>query len=326
MIARSFRRLPRRAGVASVGPMGSVLVMLRSKPDEWAALLAEALPGHAVRVRPDGHAVDYAVVGKPPPGELGALHGLRAVFSVNAGVEALLESNEVPPGVPLVRMVDHGLVAGMTEWVVAQTLAWHRNLFAYRDSQTRGQWAPQPEALASERAVAVLGLGTLGRPVAETLARLGFVVRGWSRSPHEITGVRCLAGADGLHAAVAHADTLVNLLPLTPATENILDAPLLRGLAPGAVVINAARGRHLVDADLLALLDSGHLRAAVLDVFREEPLPPPHPFWSHPRVFLSPHVAAPTHARVAASVIADNIRGFEAGRPLSHVVDRDRGY
>ena len=307
--------------------MRTILVMLQSGAPRWADLLREFLPEHRVmteRTGPDP--VHYVVLGKPAPGVVASLGPLDAIFSVNAGVEALLESGEIPPAVPIVRMADRGLGAGMREWVVAEVMAWHRNLFAYRDAQRDLRWAPSHEKLASERPVAVLGAGHLGAPAAETLARLGFPVSAWSRTGKRIEGVRCLSGPSALEAVVDGAEILVNLLPLTPQTENILAAPLLRRLARGSVLINAGRGRHVVDADLLAMLDEGHLRAAVLDVFREEPLPSAHPFWRHAGVFVSPHVAAPTHAASAAAVIAANIRDLEAGRPLRDVVDRARGY
>ncbi len=170
--------------------MRTLIVMLRSNPENWARLLRAALPDHQVITDPGAAdaPVDYAVVGKPAPGAIAALGRLQAVFSINAGVEALLESGEVPAAVPLVRMVDHGLTAGMMEWVVAQTLAWHRNLFAYRDLQRARSWMPMREILAAERPVTLLGAGQLGRPVADMLVRLGFPVRAWSRSANPIRG------------------------------------------------------------------------------------------------------------------------------------------
>jgi len=307
--------------------MKKIAVLLRSNVDEWLTLLRAALPQHDVVGDLHGAAdAVYAVVGKPAPGALAALRELQVVFSVNAGVEALLESGEVPAGVAIVRMVDDGLAEGMLEWVLATTLAWHRNLFAYRERQSKGVWAPLREILARDRRVTVLGAGHLGGRVAAMLAQIGFDTRAWSRTPKQIPGVASFAGADSLHAAVRDAEILVNLLPLTPATENMLDAPLLAELAPNAVLINAGRGRHVVDRAVLELLDSGRLRAAVLDVFREEPLPPSHPFWSHPGVYVTPHVAAPTHASTAVAAIAENLRGHEAGAPLRHVVDLARGY
>ena len=308
--------------------MRTLLVMLHTDTDEWVRMLAEALPDHVVVSEPSRApgGLAYVVTGKPAPGAIRAIGPLDAVFSVNAGIEALLEPGMVPQDVPIVRMVDAGLTAGMLDWVLATTLAWHRNLFAYRDAQREGRWSPLPEKLASERRACLLGAGQLATPVADLLARIGFAVRTWSRTPKRIPGVSCYHGPEKLAAAVQDADILINLLPLTPQTEAILDAPLLRQLARGSLLVNAGRGGHLVDEAVIALLDEGHLAAACLDVFREEPLPPGHPFWRHPGIHLSPHVAAPTHARTAVASIAENILQFEAGRPLRHVVDRTRGY
>ncbi len=308
--------------------MKTLVVLLRANALEWVELLKQALPDHAVLLDPSAvqGAVTYALVGKPPAGALKALGPIEALFSVNAGVEALLQPGEVPDDVPIVRLSDGALTAGMLEWVLAQTLAWHRNLFDYRASQVEMRWAPVPEKLASERPVTVLGAGHLGAPVALALARLGFPVRAWSRTLKELAGVDCLAGREALLPAVAGAEILINLLPLTVETDGLLDQGVLGALARGSVLINGGRGRHVVDEALLALLDEGHLRAAALDVFREEPLPLSHPFWRHPRVFVSPHVAAPTQAASAVAAIAANIRRHEAGLPMSDVVDRIRGY
>ncbi len=307
--------------------MKKIVVLLRSNAEEWARLLRAALPEHTVVTDP-AEAADsaYAIVSKPLPGALAAISDLEVVFSVNAGIEALLESGEVPPGIPIVRMVDEGLAQGMLEWVLATALAWHRNLFDYRAAQLAVRWAPLQEVLARDRRVTVLGAGHLGGRAAAMLAQIGFVTRTWSRTAKDIAGVSCVAGPEKLDEAVAGAEILINLLPLTPATENLLDHRLLSLLAPRAVLINGGRGRHVVDQAVIELLDSGHLRAAVLDVFRDEPLPEAHPFWRHPGVYITPHVAAPTHATTAVEAIVENIRGYEAGESLRHVVDPDRGY
>jgi glyoxylate/hydroxypyruvate reductase A len=302
-----------------------ILVMLKSNPEQWAQGLQAALPDHDVLLSPDGE-IDYAVVAKPAPGVLASIRGLKAVFSVNAGVEALLPSGVVPEGMPIVRMVDHGLAEGMLEWVLAAALAWHRNLFDYRALQLSLTWAPMQEVLARDRRVCVLGAGELGGRVAAALAQIGFNTRTWSRTPKQIAGVVSLFGADRLEDAVADCEILINLLPLTPATENLLDSRLFSRLKKQAVLINVGRGRHVVDEAVIDALDSGQLRAAVLDVFRDEPLPLSHPFWRHPGVYLTPHVAAPTHAASALAAIAENIRAFEAGGALRHVVDLARGY
>ncbi|PZN94440.1 MAG: glyoxylate/hydroxypyruvate reductase A [Alphaproteobacteria bacterium] len=305
--------------------MKTLFIAARSDPEAMAAMFRAELPGHDVVTTPPTGPVHYAVVGKPEPGVLAGLQGVELVLSLNAGIEYLLALDEVPPQVPIVRMVDPGLVEGMTEWVAAQLLAWHRNLFTYRDQQAAGAWRQHAELMARERTVTVLGAGALGGPVATMLATLGFQVRTWSRSGRAVAGTASFGGGD-LAAAVTGADALVNLLPATAATTNLIDAALLARLAPGALLVNAGRGAAVVDADVIAALDAGQLSAAVLDVFRTEPLPAEHPFWAHPRVFVSPHVAAPTHARTAVAVMADSVRRHERGEPVPHVVDRSLGY
>ncbi len=307
--------------------MKRLLVAARASPDTWAALFRKELPNHEVLVQPPNQGeVAYVVVGKPEPGFIGGLAGLEVVLSLNAGVEHLLASGEVPASLPIVRMVDPGLVEGMVEWVTAQALAWHRNLFAYRDAQLQGVWKQRPETLARERSVAVLGAGALGGPVAACLAAIGFRVRTWSRRQSQLMGVASFCGPEGFGPCLQGADILVNLLPATDQTRDLIDAAALAHLAPGAFFINAGRGAAIVDADLLAALDTGQLSSVALDVFRQEPLPAEHPFWRHPGVIVSPHVAAPTHARTAAAVMAETVRRHERGEPLLHLVDRARGY
>ncbi len=307
--------------------MKRILVAAKSQPEVWADLFRQELPGHEVLVAPPPHGeVAYVVVGKPEPGLIASLPGLEVVLSLNAGVEHLLASGEAGEHLPIVRMVDPGLVEGMVEWVVAQVMAWHRNLFAYRDQQREGVWAQQSEALARERTVAVLGAGALGRPVAQMLATLGFKLRVWSRTAREVPGAESYAGPEGFVACLTGADVLVNLLPSTAETRDLIDASALARLTRGAFLVNAGRGASVVDADLIAALDAGQLSAAALDVFRQEPLPPEHPFWRHPQVLVSPHVAAPTHARTAVAVMAETIRRHERGEPLANLVDRARGY
>ncbi len=307
--------------------MRRILVAAKSNPEVWADLFRQELPGHEVLTAPpETGEVAYVVVGKPDPGLISSLPGLEVVLSLNAGVEHLLASGEAGEHLPIVRMVDPGLVEGMVEWVAAQVLAWHRNLFAYRDQQHEGVWRQRPEKLARERIVAVLGAGALGAPVAGMLRSLGFRLRVWSRTAREVAGAEGYAGPQRFGDCLAGADVLVNLLPSTAETRDLIDARALGRLAPGALLVNAGRGASLVDADLIAALDSGQLSTAALDVFRQEPLPPEHPFWRHPRVLLSPHVAAPTHARTAVAVMAETVRRHERGEALLNLVDRARGY
>lgn len=306
--------------------MKTIFVAARGESDAMAAMVRAALPEHSVVTAvPAGRPVAYAVVGKPEPGVLASLDGLELVLSLNAGIDYLLALGEIPANVPIVRMVDPGLILGMTDWVAAQLLAWHRNLFAYREQQRAGEWRQHPELLARERTLTVLGAGALGGACAAMLATLGFNVRVWSRSGRAVAGATSFA-AEALADAAAGSDALINLLPATPATIDLIDAALLARLAPGALLVNAGRGSAVVDADVLAALDTGRLGWAVLDVFRTEPLPAEHPFWRHPKVFVSPHVAAPTHARTAVAVIAENIRRHERGEAVAHVVDHRLGY
>lgn len=308
--------------------MKTLLVVAQAETKAWAEVLRAALPGRDVLAQApsDDTPVAYAVVDRPETGLLRSLPGLEVVLSLNAGVEHLLASGEVPEATPIVRMADDGMREGMTEWVTGHVLAWHRNLFAYRAAQTGGRWAPAQEKLARERTVTVLGAGALGAPVAATLAAFGFAVRAWSRSRRDIPGVTAFAGASELGPALQGADILVNLLPLTADTENLLGRAAFGLLARGAFVVNAGRGRHVVDGDLLDALEAGVLGGAALDVFREEPLPAGHPFWSHPAILVSPHVAAPTQPRTAVAAMVETIRRHEQGEPLLHVVDRRRGY
>jgi glyoxylate/hydroxypyruvate reductase A len=308
--------------------MKRLLVGARVGAEAWAADFRAALPGHEILTAPpiDGGPVAYAVVGRPVPGLLRALNGLELILSLNAGIEHLLASGEAPDPIPIVRLADHGLALGMTEWVLAQALAWHRNLFDYEASQRAGQWAPRAEAMAHERVAVVLGAGALGAPVALALAAVGFRARIWSRTPRELPGVASFSGPEGLPRAVAGADILVCLLPLTDHTRDILNADVFSRMAPGAFLINGGRGGHVAEADLLAALDAGRLSGAALDVFRAEPLPADHPFWTHPRIRLSPHVAAPTHRRTAVAAMAETVRRHERGEPPLHVVDRALGY
>jgi glyoxylate/hydroxypyruvate reductase A len=295
----------------------------------WLDELRSQMPDRAVRVwpdLPDPAAIDYALVWKPKPGLLATLPNLRVIFSLGAGVDALLRDPDLPDR-PLVRMVEPALTEGMTEYVCQHVLRWHRDAPMYERQQRDRVWRQEAvQTLARERRVGLLGLGALGSDAAAALTALRFDVAGWSRTPKELPGVACFHGEAQLDAFLARTDILVCLLPLTPDTAGILNAGLFARLPRGAVVINAARGQHLVEADLLAALDSGQISGATLDVFHQEPLPADHPFWTHPQVTVTPHIAAITQARTAVAQVVEGIRQFEAGRPLANLVDRARGY
>ena len=308
--------------------MALLFVSAADNADAWRSELAKRLPDLEFRVWPDAGNladIDYALVWKPPPGVLASLPNLKLILSLGAGVEPLLADPTLPDA-PLVRMVAEGLTEDMAAYVVLQVLRWQRKLDAYTEQQRAGLWKPLGHRPASEVRVGILGLGVLGEAAARALTPLGFQVLGWSRSPKELRGVETVHGEDGLVALAARSDVLVCLLPLTAGTRGILNATLFATLPKGAVVINAARGGHLVEADLLASLDGGHLGGASLDVFAEEPLPPGHPFWTHPKIHVTPHVAGVTHPSRCADHVADAIRRAETGQPLLHVVERARGY
>ena len=273
---------------------------------------------------PDPAAIDYILYAPSAPlQDFAPFTRVKAVLSLWAGVERIVGNPSLTQ--PLCRMVDPGLTEGMVEWVVGHALRHHLGMDRHIVNPGR-IWDPTCPPIARERPVTILGLGQLGLACARALGALNFPVTGWSRSPKALPGLACLTGEDGLAAALSTAQILVTLLPRTPATENLLDARRLALLPPGAVILNPGRGALIDDAALLAALDAGRIGHATLDVFRTEPLPPDHPFWAHPRVTVTPHIAADTRAVTAARVLAENIRRGEAGEPFLHRVDRARGY
>ncbi|MET0968929.1 MAG: glyoxylate/hydroxypyruvate reductase A [Tardiphaga sp.] len=268
--------------------------------------------------------VDYIIHATGGPiADFSPFSNARAVLSLWAGVEKIVGNTTLTQ--PLCRMVDDGLRQGMVEWVVGHTLRAHLGMDRYVGAKPLG-WEQHVPPLATERSVTVLGLGELGSAAATALFQLGFRVTGWSRNPREVPGVRCLAGAENLPQALAAADILVGLLPQTRETIDLLDAERLALLPRGCFILNAGRGTLIDDGALIAALDSGQVAQATLDVFRTEPVPADHPFWSHPGVVISPHVAAATRVGSASDKIADNIARCEAGQPLLHVVDRTLSY
>jgi len=297
--------------------------------DSWRRVLLELEPGLDLREWPeigDPNDIEYALVWKPPQGELKTYPNLRAIFSLGAGIDHLASDPELPKDVPVVRMVEPGLTAGMTEFVIMSVLYHHRFMLDYAAQARAHQWREIDQVPAWERRVGIMGLGVLGGDAAEALVGLRFDVAGWSGSPKNLPGVTSFHGADGFLPFLNRSDILVCLLPLTPETTDILDARAFAALPKGAALISVGRGPQVVEEDLLAALDSGHLDGATLDVFREEPLPADSPFWDHPRVVVVPHVASMTIARGACEFVIDNIRRFEAGQPLRHVVDLNKGY
>lgn len=301
----------------------------------WArtldAALAAVLPAHELllsRDAPGADATEVAIVANPPPGSLARLPRLRLIQSLWAGVDRLLADPTLPAEVPIARLVDPALSAAMAETALWATIALHRGFFGYARQQAAGQWKPLPQRRANEMPVLVLGYGEMGRCAARRLSDAGYPVTAWRRTAGA-PGDRDVSVCEGdaaLAAALAENRIVVNLLPLTAETRDFFDADRLATMRRGASLVNLARGAHVVEADLLAALDAGTLAHAVLDVFRNEPLPPGHPFWQHPRVTVLPHAAALSDARSAAVIVASNIAALAGGRPIAHRVERARGY
>ena len=295
----------------------------------WLDGFRAALPDEDIRCFPevgDPAAIDVALVANPPPGELAKLPGLRLICSLWAGVDGLLRDPTFPRQVPLARLIDPYMTQAMAESALAHVLGAHRQLATYRRQQAEGVWKMHAQPSAQDRKVGVLGIGALGGDAALRLKAIGFDVAGWSRRPRDLPGIVSFAGAEQLHAFLARSEILVSLLPLTADTRGILDARAFAALPAGATVINLARGGLIVDDALLAALDRGHLGGAVLDAFEVEPLPAAHPYWRHPKVQITPHIAAISDPRSVVGVIAANIRRFRAGQPVENRVDLTAGY
>jgi glyoxylate/hydroxypyruvate reductase A len=307
-------------------------ILFRSTPAataRWRPLLAGLLPEHEIRYWPeigDKTAIEYALVWHPEPGLLATLPKLKMIFGLGAGIDHLLKDPALPRHVPIVRLVDPYMTDAMSEFVALSVLRLHRQDLDYLAQQRAGRWEEREQKNAAERPVGILGFGTLGQDAGSKLKALGFDVAGWSRGGKSVPGFATFAGAGGLDAFLGRTEILVCLLPLTPETTGILNARTFARMPRGASIVNAGRGGHLVEEDLIPALDSGQLSGAALDVFREEPLPPEHPFWRHPRILVTPHIAAETHPPTAAPIIRDAIRQCEAGQPIANTVDLSRGY
>lgn len=295
---------------------------------EWANYFARHSPDLKFNLWPDSgdlRQVEYLVAWAPPRELLQALPNLKVLFSTGAGVDHI-DFDMVPSHIPIVRMIEPGIVDGMVEYVSWAVLGIHRTIRDYAQLQSHSLWRELPVVPAATRTIGVMGLGVLGRAALKRLAAFGYRLRGWSRTPQSLPGVDCFAGSDGLPRFLAASDVLVCMLPLTDGTRGILDARLFAQLPRGASVVNVGRGAHLTAADLLAALDSGHIAQAILDVADPEPLPAGHEFWRHPKIVLTPHIASVTQPSTAAEALLANIRRHQRGESLPHVVDRRRGY
>lgn len=313
----------------------SVMVLVDGwDPTPWIAALEDELPGRTIGAFPDikdPDSVDYALVWSPKRGILNCFPNLKAIFSLGAGVDHLLVDDDLPD-VPIARIVDPDLTSRMSEWVTAQVLLHHRKILQYQAFQSQLRWAELlSQPAARDVHVGIMGLGELGRDAASVLLRLGFKVRGWSRSPKNVPNVSCFHGANGMDDFLAGTDILVCLLPLTPETTALVDRSLLGKLRPngalgGPIFINAGRGKIQVEQDIVDALDEGILKGASLDVFEVEPLPTASALWKRQDVVITPHAAAVSNPPALSRLIARQILAFENNEPLEFLVDRNRGY
>jgi glyoxylate/hydroxypyruvate reductase len=295
---------------------------------EWAELFARKAPDLPFHIWPDTgqpENVRYLAAWLPPENLEAQFPNLALLFSVGAGVDQF-DLAVLPPGLPIVRMTEPGIVGSMVEYVTMAVLGLHRDLLPFVEQQRQKVWQQRRVYPSSRRQVGILGLGMLGRAVLERLGAFGFRLAAWSRSRHDLDGIRCFAGAHELPAFLETTDILVCLLPLTSETRGILNAELFTRMPRGAALVHVGRGSQLDHASLLAALDSGRISAAVLDVTDPEPLPVDHPFWSHSKILLTPHIASMTQPETAVDLVLENIRRHREREPLIGLVDRDRGY
>ena len=297
-----------------------------TRPEPWLAGLRAALPQAEIELWAPGAApADYAVVWAPPQQFLDEQPQLKALFNIGAGVDALMNLR-LPPTTMVVRLDDAGMSVQMAEYVCHALIRHFREFDHYEADVAQGKWSYRKPRLRADYPVGIMGLGVLGQRVAQAVAQFEFPVMGWSRSPRQVEGVSCFAGAAQLPDFLAASKVLVCLLPLTDDTRDILRLETLSQLQIGGYVINVARGAHLVEQDLITLLDSGYLAGATLDVFREEPLPAAHPFWAHPKITVTPHTSARTLRDESIAQIVGKMLALEHGEPVAGVVDHARGY
>ena len=297
-----------------------------TKAEPWLQGLAAELPEAEISVwQPGAPPADYAVVWAPPQQFIDEQAGLKALFNIGAGVDALLKLR-LSPTVQVVRLDDAGMAVQMAEYVCHAVIRHFREFDRYEADMLRGHWGYRKPRLRSEFPVGVMGLGVLGERVARSLAQFEFPVNGWSRSAKAIDGVRAFSGPQGFADFLAASRVLVNLLPLTPETADVINRDTLAQLQPGAYVINVARGAHLVEEDLLEQIETGQVAGATLDVFRTEPLPAVHAFWNHPKITITPHTSARTLREESIAQIARKMLALHRGEAVAGVVHSARGY
>jgi phosphoglycerate dehydrogenase-like enzyme len=309
--------------------MAFLIIAPDIKVTSWVKHLSRLEPGIDIRIWPDAgntEDIEFALTWHHPPGELNKYGNLKCIASLGAGVDHILVDPDLPAGVPITRVVESSMAQSMSEYVVLAVLNYCRQFDNYRADQAQKRWHPRLPLLAQDLGIGIMGLGQLGGDAAKKLSHLGFRVAGWSRTAKTIQDIQCFAGETALGDFLSRSHILICMLPLTSTTAGILNRSTFSRLPAGAYVINVARGRHLVENDLLAALDSGHLAGACLDVFEVEPLPPAHPFWAHPKIVVTPHISSITLPRAVAPQIVENYRRVKSGKKPLNRVDIDRGY
>ena len=292
-------------------------------PERWVQLLSEALPETAIEVYPeikDPGKVTFALCWKPEKDVLSQFPNLRVVQSIGAGVDHIFNSQQLPDAVKVCRIVDPQLTQDLLEYVIAGIMGYIRGFPKYSTDQVNNRWKPKRYKTIAQTSVTVLGLGVIGSFIAQELAKIGFKVRGWSRSRKTVEGVKTYDLSELLDA-INESDVLINVLPLTPETENILDKSLMSHLADHGYVINVGRGQHLIENDLIDLIEGNKLSGALLDVFRTEPLPEDHPFWSNSKITITPHVASITTLENAVDIAIRNWKNLQNEKPLEYEVN-----
>ncbi len=307
--------------------MSLAIICQQKDPRVWEKAVQKALPNVKIVVNPTTPQPDvtFAVCWKPPMGSWELLPNLRVIQSLGAGVDHLFHSGPIPSHCSVTRVVDPLLAQDMFEYLLSHIMAHLQHHRSYTLHQREERWNPKPYRRISEVSISILGLGQIGSVVATKLADLGFVVRGWSRTKKVLRNTLTRVGADGLTWCLSNADVVINLLPLTRATHHLLNRESLKS-CDNIHLINAGRAQHLVAADLLEGLNTGKVGSAVLDVFEEEPLPPGHPYWHHPAILVTPHVASLTNVDTAVAQIIQNYRHFKLGQPVHNLISRQLGY
>ncbi|MAD28311.1 MAG: glyoxylate/hydroxypyruvate reductase A [Woeseiaceae bacterium] len=297
----------------------------QQKWQEYFAKFSPEIPFFLEKDIKNPECIKYILAWDYSPEMIENFPNLEVFFALGAGIDQF-DLSLFPKHLSLVRLIDPSIIDGMVEYVIFASLALHRDMLQYHQFQSEARWETIQTTLASNRKVGIMGLGSLGQAVINGLKPFGFPLHGWSRSIHDVDGVICYAGPDGLQEFLSNSDILICLIPLTPKTQGILNKSLFDQLPSGAGLINVGRGGHLVEQDLLDSLDEGHLSAAVLDVMAQEPALSDHPFWQHPRIIMTPHIASITNPDSAAQVVIDNLVRHKKGQPMIGEVERVKGY